>query len=109
MFGLILPRQLFEGFDPWRHCAEVYLIEEHLVFRQYNFYKQKIVYHRASMNFYERYLRANDIPTRYIESTDPHSDVRNLLSSLVGADVTFINPVDNWLEKRTSNRAPYVR
>lgn len=100
MLGLIFPHQLFEDLAPWRRCTEVYLIEEPLFFQQYNFHQQKIAFHRASMKFYESYLRLHEIPTQYIESTDPRSDVRRLLGDLVGMEVTFINPVDNWLERR---------
>ena len=66
MIGLIFPHQLFEDLAPWRGCDDVYIVEEHLFFRQYNFHQQKIAYHRASMTFYASYLRANDICATYL-------------------------------------------
>jgi deoxyribodipyrimidine photolyase-related protein len=100
MIGLIFPHQLFEDLAPWQNCNEVLLVEEFLFFKQYHFHQQKIAYHRASMKFYESYLRKNGIAVNYIESTDPRSDVRTLLAALATKEVTFINPVDHWLEKR---------
>ncbi len=105
MIGLIFPHQLFEDFSPWQSCAEVFLVEEFLFFKQYNFHQQKIAYNRASMKFYESYLRENGIAVNYIESTEPRSDVRHLLSTLAGKEVTFINPVDDWLERRITETA----
>jgi deoxyribodipyrimidine photolyase-related protein len=100
MIGLIFPHQLFEDLAPWQNCTEVLLVEEFLFFKQYNFHQQKLAYHRASMKFYESYLRKNGIAVNYIESTGPRSDVRKLLAKLATKEVTFINPVDHWLEKR---------
>ena len=100
MIGLIFPHQLFEDLAPWRGCDDVYIVEEHLFFRQYNFHQQKIAYHRASMTFYASYLRANDICATYIESIDTRSDIRNLLGTLAGKELRYIDPVDNWLETR---------
>ena len=55
--GIIFPHQLFKKNPAVAKGRPIYLIEEFLFFRQYNFHKQKILLHRASMKFYENYLQ----------------------------------------------------
>ena len=50
---IIMPHQLFENIDNLSIKTPIFLIEEILLFKQYNFHKQKIAFHRASMKFYE--------------------------------------------------------
>ena len=54
---LIFPHQLFESHPALEKNRDVFLVEEYLFFRQYNFHKQKLVFHRASMKFYESFLK----------------------------------------------------
>ena len=51
--GIIFPHQLFEQNLLALKCDTIYLVEECLYFKQFNFHKQKIAFHRASMKFYE--------------------------------------------------------
>lgn len=98
---LIFPHQLFEDLSQLDRSFEIYLIEEWLFFKQYPFHKQKIVFHRASMKAYERYLIENGFNVRYIESIEEISDIRKFIHSLDGAEtIVFYDPVDDWLEKR---------
>ena len=46
---LIYPHQLFENNSLLKKGRKVFLIEELLLFTQYTFHKQKLVFHRASM------------------------------------------------------------
>ncbi len=101
--NIIFPHQLFEKSALIENGAQVYLVEEHLFFTQYGFHKQKIGFHRASMKFYESYLRSNGIDVTYIESADSLSDIRMLVASF-GKNrtkkINYIDPTDNWLERR---------
>ena len=65
--AIIFPHQLFEDISMLEKADAVYLLEEYLFFKQYNFHKQKIVFHRATMKFYESYLQENKIKVNYIE------------------------------------------
>jgi len=65
--GIIFPHQLFEQNILASKCETIYLVEEFLFFRQYNFHKQKIAFHRASMKFYERYLITKNIEVIYLD------------------------------------------
>jgi len=103
---LLFPHQLFplEADLP----TPTYLIEEHLFFKQYNFHKQKIAYHRASMKAHQAYLKTKKQKVHYVESTDPRADIRILIKELAKEKVKkihFINPTDNWLEKRLHTAA----
>ena len=67
MTFLVFPHQLFENIDPLKG-KKVLLIEEPLYFTYYKFHIQKLVMHRASMKFYEKYLRENRIVVEYFEN-----------------------------------------
>lgn len=105
---LIFPHQLFENSPLNFENQTVYLIEEYLFFKQYNFHKQKIAFHRASMKFYENHLKSLGIKVKYISSNDVISDVRTLIKSLKNSQISkieYIDTVDNWLEKRIKETA----
>lgn len=100
---LIFPHQLFKDSPLFKTKAPVYLVEEFLFFKQYPFHKQKIAFHRATMKAYETYLKTKGIEVHYIESISDRSDIRQLIPQLGKEDITHINyidPVDNWLQKR---------
>ena len=101
--GIIFPHQLFEQNILLEKCDTIYLIEEYLFFRQYNFHKQKIIFHRASMKFYENYLQSKNIHVVYIDAFNELSDIRKLIPYLKSKGITtfeYIDTVDCWLEQR---------
>ena len=101
---LIFPNQLFENSDLLQASKRITLVEEYLFFKHFNFHKQKILFHRMSMKYYENYLREH-YNTEYIDSTKIESDVRILIQNL-GSEIKKINvyePNDNWLNKRLKN------
>ncbi len=100
---VILPHQLFEFSPLFSVEGDIYLIEEHSFFKQYNFHKQKIAFHRATMKFYEDYLLGKGFTVHYIESTKTKSDIALLISSLKTQHVSslvIIDPVDTLLIKK---------
>lgn len=101
--GVLFPHQLFEQNPLVSTCRTIYLVEEWLFFKQYNFHQQKIAFHRASMKFYEEYLSAKGIEVRYVDAIDELSDVRKLIPHLRSIGFThfqYIDTTDNWLESR---------
>ena len=101
--NLIFPHQLFEYSPLLENGCDVYLIEEFLFFKQYNFHKQKIAFHRATMKHYEKFLIEKNINVTYVNSTQAISDIRELILDIKSKGITTINyidPVDNWLQKR---------
>lgn len=101
--GILFPHQLFEESKLVNLCETIYLVEEFLFFKQYKFHKQKIAYHRASMKFYESYMKEKGKKVFYIDSIHELSDIRNLIPHLSKngiKQVDYIETSDNWLEKR---------
>lgn len=101
--NIVFPHQLFEHSQLLDNGCDVYLIEEFLFFKQYNFHKQKIAFHRASMKHYEQFLLTKKIKVVYINSIEAISDIRQLIPYLKSKEITTINyidPVDNWLQMR---------
>ncbi|MBL7873807.1 MAG: cryptochrome/photolyase family protein [Cyclobacteriaceae bacterium] len=100
---LVFPHQLFEIHPALEKERPIYLIEEFLFFNQFNFHKQKLAFHRASMKAYESYLHSNGYQVLYIESKDKIADVRNLLPHLKSEDISeihYCDVTDFLLEKR---------
>ena len=80
--SLIFPHQLFKEHPALQKKRQVYLLEEWLFFRQYNFHQQKIILHRSGMKFYEAYLKKQKYNVHYIDSTDERNDVTKLITFL---------------------------
>lgn len=78
-------------------------MEEFLLFKQYNFHKQKLHFHRASMKAYEAYLFSKHIKVNYINAFEPIADIRQLIHFLALNGVSAIHlcePDDLWLTSR---------
>lgn len=109
---LIFPHQLFAETSPAEKADEVYLIEEYLFFRQYHFHKQKLAFHRASMQYYHRYLQAKGLRVNYIPSDHQLSDIRLFATEIARHkfdEIQFYDPTDQWLEKRIRKAATSCR
>jgi len=102
--NLIFPHQLFQNAPLFDNNAPIYLVEEYLFFKQYPFHKQKIAFHRATMKCYEDFLQnKKTIKVHYIEAINNLSDIRVLIPELKKQGIQHINyidPTDNWLQKR---------
>ena len=75
--------QLFEQHPALAKDRFIYLVEENLFFTQYKFHKQKLVFHRSSMKFYEKYLVGKNYKVNYIDSGSDLSDIRKLITHLM--------------------------
>ncbi|MEN9701399.1 MAG: hypothetical protein RIR55_714, partial [Bacteroidota bacterium] len=71
--AILFPHQLFKNNPVLQKGTDVYLVEEALFFNQYQFHQQKLVLHRASMKFYEQYLKKEGFKVHYIECHDKKS------------------------------------
>ena len=99
--NLLFPNQLFKEF-PFQNGCKTYLIEEWLFFNQYNFHKQKIQFHRASMKSYASLLASKKIDVEYIDAKESHADIRKFIEKLDSSinTINYLDPEDNWLNKR---------
>jgi deoxyribodipyrimidine photolyase-related protein len=101
--SIVFPHQLYQQHPALDKKKPVYLIEEWLYFKQYRFHKQKLILHRASMQFYKQYLVQQGFEVYYIEATDTDCDIRKCIKHLADNGVSVIHAVDvvdNWLNKR---------
>jgi deoxyribodipyrimidine photolyase-related protein len=106
--SLIFPHQLFEHNPCIKKSRKVFLIEEYLFFKQYAFHKQKLVFHRASMKFYQEHLKKQRFDVEYIDAYDSLSDIREFirwLSAQQYREIHYVDTIDNWLEKRLTETA----
>ena len=109
--SIILPNQLYKDHPAIHHKRPVYLLEEWHFFNQYQFHKEKLVLHRASMKFYEQFLKAQGVVVHYIESNKIQNKCELLIEQLHSNKVKqihIVDPVDNWLlEKMKSSCKKY--
>ena len=100
--SIIFPNQIFENSKLLDESNEVYLIEEYLFFNQFKFHKQKILFHRMTMKYYEDYLTKINFNVNYIESIESKSNIKNFIKNLDEKvqSIKIYDPVDNWLSKR---------
>ncbi|MEK7855649.1 MAG: cryptochrome/photolyase family protein [Acidobacteriota bacterium] len=100
--ALVYPHQLFRDHPAIAAADRVYLIEEPLLFTQFALHKQKLVLHRASMKFYEGFLKEKKVEVRYVEMAEivETQALGDILSRDNVTDVIYADPVDDWLEKR---------
>lgn len=105
---LLFPHQLFQELPAATQKLPVILVEEFLFFKQYQFHKQKLVFHRASMKAYQHSLEEKGVRVQYIEATQDISDVRLLIPHLRKQEITklhYCDVTDYWLEKRIREHA----
>ncbi len=101
--SLVFPHQLFKQHPALQKGRQVYLVEEWLFFRQYNFHQKKLLLHRSGMKFYETQLQQNGFVVEYMETTDKKNDVRELIAFLSEQKCTSIHiadVADYWLLQR---------
>lgn len=106
--SIVFPHQLFAKHPALFEKRQVYLIEEFLFFKQYNFHKQKLVFHRASMKAYQHHLQSKGYVVSSIEAKEKIADVRNLLPYLKKkgiSEIHYCDVTDNFLEKRIIKQA----
>ena len=89
---ILYPNQLFKNLSNFTN-KKVLLVEEPLFFTQYDFHIQKLVLHRASMKFYESYLKQNNILVEYFED-------ESYLEIYKNEEIFVYELFDNYLEKK---------
>ncbi|MFT5231871.1 cryptochrome/photolyase family protein [Patiriisocius sp. Uisw_047] len=101
--AIIFPHQLFTDAPMLEKVSEVVLIEETLFFNQFNFHKQKLAFHRATMKWMEQFLSEKGYQVTYISAQEAESDIRECITSLAKKGLTtlhFMDPVDKWIGLR---------
>jgi deoxyribodipyrimidine photolyase-related protein len=103
--ALIYPHQLFRDNPAINGVSHVYLIEDPLLFTQLHFHQQKLVLHRASMKWHAERLKSAGKTVVYVECTSlkQTGDIAAILKKDRVKEVTFVDPVDDWLGRRLVN------
>ena len=101
---LVFPHQLFKQHLDADDGTVFVLVEDDLFFRQYSFHAQKLILHRASMRRFASRLTDAGFEVHHID-TDPDRTSGDRLADVVRKlnpeRVTFFDPVDDWLSRRT--------
>jgi len=100
---LVFPHQLFEKNKLISKGTEVILVEEFLFFSQYAFHKQKLAFHRATMQYYKDLLLKKKANVTYVAAQEKIADIRKLISKLEKDGVKKIKcyeVTDNYLDRR---------
>lgn len=94
MIFIIYPHQLFKNIVNLKD-KKVLLVEESLFFTQYDFHIQKLINHRASLKFYESYLKESSIEVEYFED-------ESYLELYADESISVYDVVDEYLQRKIS-------
>lgn len=95
---LILPTQLFEQHPLLATQSKIILVEFERYFSAFNFHKQKLILHRATMQMYREYLEKVGHTVIYVE----HAKIDELEKKLKTHNISFVHccdPTDTPFEK----------
>lgn len=95
---LILPTQLFENHPLLEKSNRIILVEFERYFSAFNFHKQKLILHRATMQIYRDYLTAKGYNVEYIEHAKIAS-FEHKLASLKIDQLHCCDPTDKPFKK----------
>jgi deoxyribodipyrimidine photolyase-related protein len=100
--AIIYPHQLFADHPALVDVSQAVLVEEPLLFKQYSFHRQKLIFHRATMMQYAAALRKRKVKVHYIEASDmaDTAAIAALLRKLQIGSVQYVDPCDDWLSTR---------
>ncbi len=107
---IIFPNQLYKDNCAVHLKRPVYLVEEWHYFNQYPFHKEKLVLHRASMKFYEHYLKEQGFLVHYIEATQSQNKCELLIQHFHDNGFTkihIVDPVDDWILQKIKSSCAF--
>lgn len=96
---LVFPHQLFRDHPQIEEGSKVFLIEAERFFTEFSFHKQKLVFHRASMQYYRNMLEEQGIDVEYLEfDEDPLETVFERIG--FGSKIKHLDTVDHNLREK---------
>lgn len=99
---LIYPHQLYENHPALAPGRPVYLIEEPLLLTEFPIHRQKLLFHRLSLQAYKTRLEVAGYQVNYLD-VRIFPSTNKIFTHLAQAGIShlfFCDPTDNWLEKR---------
>jgi deoxyribodipyrimidine photolyase-related protein len=102
--SLVFPHQLYKKNPVLQKSRSLYIYEDPLYFTQFNFHKQKLVLHRASMKSYADSLTKKGFDVTYLdfEKKKTLEDVFLLLAAEGIKEIHYTDTTDYLLERRIS-------
>ncbi len=102
--ALVYPHQLWQIHPAVESVSNVYLVEDPLFFRQFDFHRQKLILHRASMTEFASALESRGKRVRRIEAHEifESAEIGAILQRDGVKQVVTHEPTDNWLHARVS-------
>ncbi len=104
--NIIFPNQLFKQSKIIQNSYPTFLIEEDNFFEKYNYHKQKLLFHRASMKSYYKFLRKKGKEVIYIDSRSELSSIINFIENEIcrgTKQIYFYNPLENSILNDINN------
>ncbi len=100
--ALIYPHQLFVDHPALVNASQVVLVEEPLLFSQYRFHRQKLIFHRDTMMQFAAGLQKRKLKVHYIEASKlpDTAAIAAVLNDLGIRSVQYVDPCDDWLATR---------
>lgn len=93
--ALVLPHQLFEKSEILNGAEKAVVVEHPHFFTAFKYHKQKLVLHRASMQWYADLLISKGIPVDYVPFSTPLDDAFKLISDDVGhLEIVMYDPIE---------------
>jgi deoxyribodipyrimidine photolyase-related protein len=93
----VFPNSLFQKNELIDKKTTVYLIEHPVYFTLFNYHKSKLLLHRASMKYYQDYLKKKyKCKTKYVEFKDNFDKIFKSVNSNM---IYFYDPVDHLVIK----------
>ena len=102
---IILPVSLFKNVDTLKKAnCDIIMVEDSRYFTDFKYHKLKLAYHRASMKYYEDYLKSKKLKVNeYYEFKSVEKDFYDKLSKKYD-NVYYYDPIDNEVEKRLNKK-----
>lgn len=100
--SLVFPHQLYENHPALNINSEVFMLEDDLFFKHFNFHKIKIAYQRATMKYYEAYLKEKNYKVQYIDNNSQLASLEKLFAHFKEKSIKqlYITEVNDYLLER---------
>ena len=107
---LILPHQMYDKKYLPKDIKDIVIWEHPHYFKKYNYNKKKLVLHRASMKYYESYLKKNNIDVEYLEFNDLKTSTSSGYKKIKSdkSPLLTFNLTDHFLEKKMTKLFPNI-
>lgn len=104
--SLVFPHQLFNNNPAISRGRTVVMFQDPLFFTQYNFLRQKLIFHRASMKAYAGALDDQGILVKYFDGTDKVKSTAELFAHFSEISINAVHTCepDDYLLKRRLQR-----